>query len=301
MIVLCTSDGEYFLDEQLASIETQSYRNWRLVMSDDASDDRTLAILEAWRDRLGESRVEIRHGPNCGFVANFLAVACDPALRADYFAFTDQDDIWEPDKLDRAVRWLATQSDVPALYGSRTRLIDARGRETGFSPLFAKPPAFANALVQNVAGGNTMVFNAAARRLLMLGGVVDVAAHDWWLYLIVTACGGTVFYDRVPRVRYRQHGANLVGANANNWAARIKRMRLLLAGRFREWNSGNLRALSTLSPYMTPPSRATFDAFVTARDAGFWARLNGIRRSGVYRQTLLGNLGLMAATLLKKL
>lgn len=300
VILLCTSNGEHFLEEQLASIEAQSYKNWQLVVSDDASNDRTHAIIEAWRARLGEQRVTIRHGPKQGFVANFLAVTCAPELQAVYFAFSDQDDIWEHDKLERAMAWLALQEDIPAVYGSRTRLIDACGREIGLSPLFAKSALFPNALVQNVAGGNTMVFNAAARRLLMLGGNVDVVTHDWWLYMIVTACGGKMFYDRVPRVRYRQHGKNLVGAN-NDWRARGMRMRMLLAGRFQQWNTKNLRALSTLRPYMTPANRDVFDLFVKAREARFWARLDGVWRSGVYRQTLLGNLGLIAATLFKKL
>jgi hypothetical protein len=103
---------------------------------------------------------------------------------------------------------------MPAVYGSRTSLIDSEGQTIGVSPLFRKPPAFANALVQNIAGGNTMVFNEPARQLLIkAGGAVDVPSHDWWLYLLATAGGGTVHYDTWCSVRYRRHERNLVGLN----------------------------------------------------------------------------------------
>ena len=88
--------------------------------------------------------------------------------------------------------WLQTvPRGTPALYGARTLLIDPEGAYLGRSPLFCRPPTFRNALVQNIAGGNTMVFNEAARRLLMAAGsAVQVPSHDWWLYLLTTAGGG---------------------------------------------------------------------------------------------------------------
>ena len=78
LILLCTANGEPFLDEQLASIAAQSYPHWRLVVSDDASADRPQAIVEVWRARLGAQRITLRSGPRRGFVANFLAVTCAP-------------------------------------------------------------------------------------------------------------------------------------------------------------------------------------------------------------------------------
>ena len=61
-------------------------------------------------------------------------------IDADYFAYADQDDVWEADKLERAVAWLQTVSEnVPALYGSRTLLVDARNQHIGYSPLFERP------------------------------------------------------------------------------------------------------------------------------------------------------------------
>ena len=78
-----------------------------------------------------------------------------PEIQARAYAYADQDDVWDPDKLERARRWLDTVDPaVAALYCSRTRLIDAAGRDAGLSPLFSRPPSFANALAQNIAGGS---------------------------------------------------------------------------------------------------------------------------------------------------
>ncbi len=142
-----------------------------MIASDDGSTDATAAILSDFLDRFGSLQVKICNGPKRGFVANFLSLACDRSIAADYYAFSDQDDVWEPQKLSRAVTWLETIApNVPAMFCSRTRLIDEDGQECGFSPLFRRKPAFRNALVQSIAGGNTIVFNDAARQLLMSCG-----------------------------------------------------------------------------------------------------------------------------------
>ena len=84
------------------------------------------------------------------------------------------------------------------------------------SPLFRRPPSFRNALVQSLAGGNTMVLNRPARDLVALASRrARFVSHDWWAYLLVTGAGGAVHYSAKPLVRYRQHAHNLVGANTS--------------------------------------------------------------------------------------
>jgi glycosyltransferase involved in cell wall biosynthesis len=301
-IILCTFDGERFLSGQLASYEQQIHKNWALFATDDGSTDASLAILRRFQEKHGAAKVTIQDGPGRGFVANFLSLICQPALKADYYAFSDQDDIWEPDKLTRALAWLATvPAGMPAVYGSRTSLIDSEGQTIGVSPLFRKPPAFANALVQNIAGGNTMVFNEPARQLLIkAGGAVDVPSHDWWLYLLATAGGGTVHYDTWCSVRYRRHERNLVGLNIGI-VPRVHRARMLMQGRFKRWTDKNVAALENFRPHMSAASRATFDTFCAARKQGLIGRILGVRRSGVYRQTVLGSIGLVIGTILNKI
>ena len=195
-VLMCTMQGQHFLAEQLNSIATQTHPRWAIWASDDGSDDHTHAILEYYQSHWGEDRISIHAGPAEGSTANFLSLTCRADIDADYFAYADQDDIWESDKLERAVNWLKTVPDgVPALYGSRTLLVDARNQHIGYSPLFDREPDFRNALVQSIAGGNTMVFNRAARDLLRQAGEnVEAVTHDWWAYMLVTSCGGAVHY-----------------------------------------------------------------------------------------------------------
>lgn len=301
-ILLCTFNGERFLSEQLASFEAQTVQDWLLVASDDGSTDATLDLLGRFRARHGAERVKVVSGPGRGFVANFLGLVCRDDLAPGCFAFSDQDDVWEPQKLAKALSVLSRgPTDRPAAYCSRTRLIDAQGRETGLSPAFRRRPAFENALVQSIAGGNTFVFNQPLRDLLRrVGADLDVPSHDWWLYLVATACGGDVFYDLWPSVRYRIHGANEVGSNVGFWD-RAKRLRLLLQGRFLGWTEQNIAALERVRPWMTPQARDVLSEFRRGRELPLLRRLAALRRSGVYRQTTIGDLGLLFGTALNRI
>jgi glycosyltransferase involved in cell wall biosynthesis len=301
-ILMGTFQGEQFLARQLDSIKAQTYSDWILCVSDDNSSDSTLGILDTYRARWGADRLSIKPGPVQGFRANFLSLACDRTIKADYFAFADQDDLWDADKLAVAVRWLESiPVATPALYCARTRLIDQDDGTIGYSPLFAKPFLFENALVQSGAGGNTMVFNAAARALMVEAGAdVIVQTHDWWAYILVSGCGGKVWYDTVPRVGYRQHGQNLVGSNAT-WEGRLRRARRILIGHFKSMNDRNIAALQRMRHRLSPESLRVLDEFTHARGEWLVPRVLGIRRSGVYCQTVLSTVALVGATLLQKI
>jgi glycosyltransferase involved in cell wall biosynthesis len=295
-ILLCTLNGERFLAEQLASLEWQTFKNWKLIACDDGSSDRTKSILLAFQRSFEPGKVEIIDGPRRGAPANFLFVACAENLFSEYYAFCDQDDVWEADKLARAINALEQAgSGIPALYGSRTRLINEDGKEIGFSPLFFKTPTFQSSLVQSIAGGNTMVFNQKARELLAFAGAdVNVPSHDWWLYQVISACGGEVHYDAYPSVRYRQHVGNVIGSNMG-WTARMRRLRMLQQGRFRHWEDLNVAALTRLRPRVCEGNRQIFDLFCKARYAPLLQRVTIFAQTGVYRQTWVGNMGLVAA------
>ena len=301
-ILLCTYNGQDYLAEQLDSFQSQSHVSWEVWASDDGSEDGTRAILDAYRQKWPTGRLSVHSGPAAGTVANFLSLTCNTSIDAEYYAYSDQDDVWDADKLERAVQWLESiPRNIPALYCSRTRLVDAENHEFGFSPLFSKPPSFANAIVQNIGGGNTMVFNNALRALLCEAGKdVSVISHDWWSYIVAAGCGGKVFYDRHPSLRYRQHGGNQVGMNST-WPARCKRIRMLWAGLFRDWNDSNIACLCKLRHKLTPESCETLDCFASARKMSLVPRLIHLKRSGIYRQTLYGNLGLVVAAIFGKI
>jgi glycosyltransferase involved in cell wall biosynthesis len=301
-ILLGTLNGERFLPEQLASLEGQTCKNWKLMVSDDGSSDRTRSILHRFQKSFEPGKVEVIAGPRRGAPGNFLFLACTENFDSDFYAFCDQDDIWEPDRLARAVAVLEKAgSAIPAIYGSRTRLIDENGNEIGFSPLFCKKPDFECALVQSIMGGNTIVFNRRARELVAFCGAdLDVPSHDWWLYQVTSACGGEVHYDAYPSVRYRQHAHNVIGSNMG-WAARMRRIQMLQKGRFRYWTDLNVVALARLRSRMTAENQQIFDLFCEARHRPLLERARMFARTGVRRQTLLGNLGLAAAVVLNKI
>lgn len=300
-ILLCTFNGQRYLQEQLDSFDAQTHTKWKLWVSDDGSTDNSIALLNNYQNQWPKTRLHIKTGPGRGFAANFLTLLNDSAINADYYAYSDQDDIWNSDKLSKAIQWLESiPQTTPALYCTRTQLIDETGINIGFSPLFKKPPGFANALVQNIGGGNTMVFNEAARNLLKEAGQVDVCTHDWWTYIVVTGCGGAIFYDPTPSLLYRQHGANLCGSN-QGWLARAVRIRMLWQGRFRKWNDQNIKALEKIRHKLTPENHKTLSQFSKARQMSLIPRVFWFKRCGIYRQTLLGNLGLVFAAVFKRI
>jgi len=301
-ILLCTYNGQAFLEQQLQSIQRQTWLNWQVVISDDGSSDDTLAIVRRYQQAWGLDRLSVYSGPGRGFAHNFMSITFRAEIEADFYAWCDQDDIWREDKLQAAGAWLQDMAaDIPALYLGRTELVSETAALLGYSPLFRRAPSFANALVQNIGGGNTMVFNRAACQLLRrVGPPQAIVSHDWWAYLLVTGVGGHVRYDTTPYVLYRQHGRNLVGANSS-WAARWVRLRMLFQGRFKNWNSINIAGLEVCEPQLTEDNRRRLATFKRLRHQPFLRRFITLLRSGVYRQTVLGNLGLVVAVVFKRL
>jgi hypothetical protein len=124
-ILMTTFNGELFLEDQLKSIKAQLHKRWKLYVSDDASSDKTLSILKSYQKRWGKSKLIIRHGPQKKFSHNFLSLATDKKIKADFYAYCDQDDIWLPSKLSAAIKRLQKEPPKkPLLYCSRTTYVD---------------------------------------------------------------------------------------------------------------------------------------------------------------------------------
>jgi glycosyltransferase involved in cell wall biosynthesis len=92
-ILLATFNGDRFLSAQLDSLESQLHQDWFVIASDDGSTDNTLKILQKYQERWPEGKLSIRTGPEQGFCHNFLSMACDSAIKADFYAFCDQDGV----------------------------------------------------------------------------------------------------------------------------------------------------------------------------------------------------------------
>lgn len=301
-VLMCTYNGADYLREQLDSIGAQTFDGWTLYVSDDGSTDATLEVLSEYQLKWGQHRVLIFDGPRKGFAENFISLVRREQVKGTYFAFSDQDDIWFTDKLERSITCLESLvGSDPALYCSRTRLVDSARNVLGVSPLFSRAPAFENALVQSIAGANTMVINQPARDLLMrLPENMPLVAHDWLAYILVSGSGGKVVYDARPTLDYRQHSGNLIGANAT-FVEKLRRLKGMLSGRFARWNDANLTVLNAMAPLLSEQSRRILADFDSARSAGFFKRLASLRRAGVYRQTTRDNVILLVAACLGRI
>jgi glycosyltransferase involved in cell wall biosynthesis len=300
--LLGTFNGERFLEAQLNSLESQTLRHWKLYVSDDGSTDATLDIIHRYQTKWGADKIQYRTGPQKGFAQNFLSLACDPSIKADYYAFCDQDDVWLPEKLSVAVEHIARESSPGQFYayGGRTTYTDEKLKLIGLSPLFVFPRTFRNALIQSIAGGNTMVFNQATKTLLEKVGLVPTPSHDWWLYQLVTGAGGVMYYDPKPHILYRQHSAALVGGNSSLLAICI-RLGKLFNGRYQKWTDDNIQSLRQAEILLLPSSIEILNLFVLMRNATLKDRLRLLEICGLYRQTWRGTVSLLIFAMLKKI
>jgi glycosyltransferase involved in cell wall biosynthesis len=308
VILMAVYNGAPHLDEQVQSLTGQTRQDWDLMVSDDGSQDGSregLAALAAQWRAAGEGGhgLTLLDGPGRGLVRNFFHLLRQMPETAAYAALSDQDDVWFPDKLARALAALAAiPAGQPALYCARSMICDADLRPLRPSTRFHRPPGFRNALVQSAGGGNTMVLNPAAIALVRaaVSEAEEAAVHDWWLYQIVTACGGTILRDPEPALLYRQHGRNAIGVNTSV-RGRIHRILFIMGRRFSAWNEINLRALTASRHRFTPEAQAVLEHYAQARQGGVLRRLRALAASGVYRQSRLGTLALYAACLFGRL
>lgn len=285
-ILMATWNGAAHLAEQLQSIARQTWHNWSLWVSDDGSTDGTRAIVESFARHNPVRTVRIVEGPRQGATANFLSLLKRADLPSVHVAFSDQDDVWLPGKLERAMECLsAVPAGRPGLYACRVMRMEADGRLLGPSPVWHRGPSFANALVQNIIGGHATVMNPEAVALVRRASqFAEVPAHDWWVYLVVSGCGGTVIADPVPLLNYRQHEGNLMGANSR-LRARLRRLDWIRQGEFARWIDGNLAALEHLSGVLTPEARRLVAEFAALRRAWGPGAARRLWASGIHRQS----------------
>lgn len=299
-IVLCTYNGSKFIRKQLDSIIEQTNRNWVIYASDDGSTDDTLAILNEYQEKLGNEKLIIVTGPKKGFAWNFIGTLKVHCQNSDYYAFCDQDDIWLPTKLEQAITRLEGNCEQPALYCSRTQLIDSNGSSTGLSPLFQKKPSLRNALIQSIAGGNTMVFNHYAKNIICaISNDKKIPSHDWYIYILLTAIGGYIYYDSKPMVLYRQHNDNIMGSN-RPLTAKLERLKTLFKGGLKNSIEYNIIILDAIKQNLQNQNKYLIENFISMRCSSFPKRLSLLTKLSLYRQNSIETLLFYIAFLLKK-
>ena len=235
-ILLSTYNGEQYLRPLLESVLQQEGVHPHLIIRDDGSTDHTLSILEEYR-----RHITLVKGKNIGSTQSFmwlLAFVKEHIKEPAYYAFADQDDVWEKDKLREAVKRLRHMDEnKPCLYCSNLKITDEnlsfiKYMNTSKADVTNK----ARSLVESFATGCTMVFNRKALELSCQAKPHDVILHDLWLFHTCMFLG-QVIYDPNAHILYRQHKHNQIGANAttnafikNKW----KSIRSIRSQHFRE-------------------------------------------------------------------
>ncbi|MGB7317748.1 MAG: glycosyltransferase [Planktotalea sp.] len=230
-IVLATRDGAMFLAEQLRSISGQTYPHWDIILSDDGSRDDTVSIA---RDCIPTVQLRIFDGPQRGLAQNFWhGLMQVPA--GHFVAFCDQDDVWRPDKLERALAFLRGARG-PSIYSAGRFITDAKLNVKRVQPR-SSALGLPGTLFRNRIAGHTCVLSPDAVHLLQRFAPSDaVPFHDWWAAIVLRAHGATFIHDPAPVLYYRQHNKNVIGADGG-------RMRCVLSGQYVAWVRANQLAL----------------------------------------------------------
>ncbi len=302
LIGLALYNGAEHVAAQLDSIAAQDHPDWRLVVSDDGSSDGGPQIVRDFAARYPDGRVRLVQGPGAGATRNFLSMMALPEAD-EYLSWADQDDVWLPGKLSRALAALRARP-AAGLYSACTTICDAQLTPLAGSRRFAGPFDFRNALVQAVTAGNTCVLTPAAIRLARqaapAASQVGVESHDWWLYQIVSGAGLGIIRDDAEVLLYRQHGDNLKGRN-DTIPAMKARLGQLFAGDYGGWLHENVAALSAVSELLTPANQQVLARFRKALSRPGWAMAQEFACLGLRRQTPAGTAALYVAALGGKL
>lgn len=215
-ILMSTYNGERYLAEQLDSIVNQTYRDWTLYIRDDGSKDATREILRAYAKRDPQiNYLEAASQQNLGVKKSFFSLLA--TAEADYYMFSDQDDVWHQDKVEVTLHAMqekeqAVGKRVPINVFTNLELVDATLAPMQLMNGATVKDDFFHLLYRNVVTGCTMMVNEALKQKLKLDqiDVTKLAMHDWWIGLVAALFGENVYVAQ-PTIKYRQHGDNVAG------------------------------------------------------------------------------------------
>jgi glycosyltransferase involved in cell wall biosynthesis len=204
-ICLATYNGESYLRDQLESLINQENVQINIIVGDDGSTDKTLDILKQYFDSGKIS--EIHHFNRVGINSNFLSLLTF-CSNYDFVAFSDQDDIWESTKLYQLSKLL--ESEKPELAFCQRSFFGSTKKKFSTEFLNKSKVGFHNALVENVAPGNTVMLNRKAVEVIVASNASTASFFDSYIYLLISGLG-EVKYLPIPLVKYRIHKNNAVG------------------------------------------------------------------------------------------
>lgn len=227
-VLMSSYNGEKYIEQQIESILRQTYSNIVLYVRDDGSSDHTRSILEKYHDN---KELILIKGENLGYINSFFALLKE-CEKADYYAWCDQDDIWVPEKIERAVWWLERdkkcnqeKSEVPVLYFSSYDYYDENMNFQKHGLIHQRGPSFANSLLDCISLGFNSVFNHRARVYMTEKTPMYCCGHDWWTYMICAAFGRVLYDKDFYSVKYRRLEQSVSPGGKNFIALQIWRFK----------------------------------------------------------------------------
>jgi glycosyltransferase involved in cell wall biosynthesis len=216
-VLLSAYNGEKYIRTQIESILNQDYGNIEILVRDDGSGDGTADILKEYASA---GKITCYSGLNMGVIRSFFDLFRHADPEAEFYALSDQDDEWMPEKMSAAINRLLQmggkgKEDIPLLYCG-AQVISHEDLTPIKNPVsrIVNRLSFGNALVQNICTGCTAAFDKNLLRRLNAYEPEHAVLHDWWIYL-AASCFGQVYYDQKAYIYYRQHGNNVYGALRN--------------------------------------------------------------------------------------
>ncbi|MBR2289487.1 MAG: glycosyltransferase family 2 protein [Clostridia bacterium] len=218
-ILMATYNGRRYVAKQIESILNQTYQDFRLIISDDCSSDSTLKILEEYEAK--DKRIEIFYqGENLGVQANFEFLI--GKVRSEYFMFSDQDDIWEPDKIEKSVKKLEEENldlvytDLSVVDSRLNEIAPSYWKLKGLDYRIKKYNNFESLYLNNFVTGCTMLVRSKwINEFMPFPKKSKYILHDYWISLIVSQNGKIGYIDEAL-VKYRQHKDNKIGSKTRS-------------------------------------------------------------------------------------
>jgi len=217
-VLMSAYNGEKYINEQIESIIRQTGVSWTLYIRDDGSKDSTIDIIKKYESK--HENIFVSYGNNIGVAKSFMELIYHAPDIYDYYAFADQDDIWDSDKLKAAVDVLSA-NPKKTLYASNQECVDENGKHIRMRYTESQDihTDSISVLEQNMLAGCTFVFTKQLKKLLSEVSrrpgdkVLAQRIHDVWV-INVAALKEGVIYDPSSYMKYRQHSDNVVGADS---------------------------------------------------------------------------------------
>lgn len=229
-IILATYNGEKFIENQLDSIIKQTYDNMDIYIRDDGSRDSTETIIQKYAEQSNRNIYILdNEGKNLRCPKSFYEII-RKCKKADYYALSDQDDVWYPHKIEWAVKRLEEErQDIPLVYYSASDYSTIDGKIIRKSPRQKDTLKLNNVLFYTPGSGFTIVFNEKARQQFVLDVNPGKELHDRWL-IRCAVCFGKLLYDERSTASHIRHEEAVTAGDAGNGSLVINFIKHELCG-----------------------------------------------------------------------